>query len=102
MVERRVQAGIKLLDSNKPGWRSLVDLNDLIITHYRHCILGQVFGGFDEGLEDLGLIFLSSIDYGFTADIPYEYNVGREGRDLDTEPIWRELEETWVRALEEG
>ncbi len=63
-----VQAGIELLNSEKPGWRNLVDLNTLRLESCDVCVLGQVFGSFDNGLEELGIDSYESKDYGFNTD----------------------------------
>jgi len=54
-VERRVEAGARLLDRMMPSWEELIDLDKLHINSGTDCILGQLFGGFERGLEPLGL-----------------------------------------------
>jgi hypothetical protein len=62
-------AGIKLLDESGPsGWRDLVDVNTLRLESCEVCVLGQVFGSFDTGLDNLDLTSGTSKDYGFNTD----------------------------------
>lgn len=52
-VEERVQAGAQLLDSHLPEWRARVVLDTLDIADWRWCVLGQVFGTYSIGVEEL-------------------------------------------------
>lgn len=64
-----VNAGIKLLDESGPSnWRDLVDLNTLRLEACDVCVLGQVFGSFDDGLDNLDLTHSTSKRYGFNTD----------------------------------
>lgn len=58
----QINAGIKLLDSTTPGWREKIDLDQLDLGSCSVCVLGQVFGDYDEGIDQLGV---SGYDYGF-------------------------------------
>jgi len=51
----KVQAGIRLLDTEQPGWRDLVDLDSLNLGSCSVCVLGQVFGDYEDGLSELAL-----------------------------------------------
>jgi len=81
-IEARVRAGITLLDRNIPGWwkesgvethqRGVIDLRKLNITSGSDCVLGQLFGSFDDGYESLRskmLPNLTECDYGFDFDV---------------------------------
>lgn len=49
-----VQKGIDLLDETfGADWRDHVDLGTLDIQSFRNCLLGQVFGGFCQGIDDI-------------------------------------------------
>lgn len=45
--------GIALLDAKRPGWQSKIDVASLDLSHGNFCILGQVFGSYQQGLTDL-------------------------------------------------
>lgn len=68
----KVAAGIKLLDSKKPGWRSKVEADDLNLGSCDVCVLGQVFGSYDLGLSDLGLDTFDAKDYGFNTSYDFQ------------------------------
>src|SRR6478735_12553958 len=64
-----VNAGIKLLDESGPSnWRDLVDVNTLRLESCEVCVLGQVFGSFEDGLNNLDLTQSTSKDYGFNTN----------------------------------
>lgn len=74
--------GAALLDAfGPPGWRELVDLSLLDIEDLSECVLGQVYGGYFEGRDQLfaaarltgpwpwrGLFSLAA-EHGFTARV---------------------------------
>jgi hypothetical protein len=42
-IQKRVDNGVKLLNTNKPGWLKKVDIETLDIADDTKCVLGQVF-----------------------------------------------------------
>lgn len=47
---RRVRRGVALLDGEGPwGWRTLISTDRLDVESFRHCLLGQLYGGYTEG-----------------------------------------------------
>lgn len=52
-IEQRVQRGIELLDKERPGWRSEIDLHKLDMGEYNICILGQLYGDYGKGADKL-------------------------------------------------
>jgi hypothetical protein len=68
----KVAAGIKLLDSKKPGWRSKIEADDLNLGSCDVCVLGQVFGSYDSGLADLGLDTYDAKSYGFNTSYDFQ------------------------------
>lgn len=74
----KVNAGIALLDSEKPGWRDKIDLGTLDLGSCAVCILGQVFGEYETGIDELDI---NGYDYGFNGD------------------NYRELTAAWKEAL---
>ena len=80
----RVARGVALLDFAKIDWRSNINLSILDMSHWKYCILGQVFGSYVEGLQKLGMI--DPTLYGFV-HIPNALTV------------WDELAEAWKSIL---
>lgn len=64
----QVDAGIAWLDTNRPCWRSLLDIGSLNMAHVDRCVLGQT-GGYTAACADA---------------VPYRYCPGGswEARDL--------------------
>lgn len=66
--QARVEKGIELLDGINPGWRNGVNLNLLDMGSCEFCILGQVYGGYTEGIAALLLLWAADdFLYGFDA-----------------------------------
>lgn len=63
-----VSAGVKFLDSVKPGWADKISLNKLNMEAGDDCILGQLYGMFETGLGALSLNSEKSAKYGFEDD----------------------------------
>lgn len=62
-VMERVKAGMALLERKYgPEWIDKIDLETLNIADITQCVLGQVYGGFGQGL---GQIRVSPYRYGF-------------------------------------
>ncbi len=49
--EAEVAKGIALLDEKQPGWRERINLSALDMGHCGQCILGQVFGDYEIGVN---------------------------------------------------
>jgi hypothetical protein len=65
MFTIQVAAGAALLDMKRPGWREEIDTDRLDVQFYDTCILGQLYGEFDEGLLALGLTYDEAGEHGF-------------------------------------
>jgi hypothetical protein len=63
----RVDRGIFLLDKCCPDWRLRIQLPSLDMESMYACVLGQVFGTYGNGCEELGLDDLDggAAEYGF-------------------------------------
>lgn len=83
-LDAKVARGIALLDDRMPGWRQRIDLDLLDMSSCDFCILGQLFGDYDDGFVALGL------DRG----CPYGFD--------DEDEDYLELARTWDRALTEA
>jgi hypothetical protein len=73
LYEQSVQNGIALLDAERPGWRSEIDLKMLDIAQSDTCVLGQLYDGFANGVNELELLTEKMDEYGFST--PYSYKV---------------------------
>lgn len=60
------ERGASLLDGQRPGWHRAIDIAQLNIAHAGHCICGQLYGGYIEGLTALG-VGSGPREYGFNA-----------------------------------
>lgn len=62
--DAKIAAGIKLLDNHVgSSWRDSINLDTLNLGSCSVCVLGQVFGDYQEGLDELDLE--EGYDYGF-------------------------------------
>lgn len=86
-VQERVARGATLLDEHEPGWELKIDLGTLALESCYQCVLGQLFGHFDEGVEELFLDkpMGSSVGYGFCGPL--------DGYDR--------LNDEWTRVIKE-
>lgn len=89
----RIEAGIALLDKKKPTWRQRIDLDGLKLEDGQHCVLGQTYGEYGEGLEKLKLKYWEADDYGFDTS-PY-------GRISNFRVSYKYLTRCWKKALRE-
>jgi hypothetical protein len=64
-IAERVAAGAAFLDENEPGWFRLVDVASLRLEDCFSCVIGQLAGAYEDGLEEYGIDFAQSIDLGF-------------------------------------
>lgn len=82
-VKKRVKNGATLLDSHIPGWRNKINLDILDIGSCFNCIVGQIFGGYCEGLEILFDIGTEDqqIMFGFEGEIDYHEGYSYRGFD---------------------
>jgi hypothetical protein len=65
LVSARVENGMQLLDRVYPGWEKKVNLETLDIMSCRHCILGQLYGDYDDGVRWVGISKHSAHEFGF-------------------------------------
>jgi len=90
LLDHRVRAGIALLDESGPtNWRARVDVDKLDLENPRSCVLGQVYGTFDDGMAALDLSFFEGARYGFVTGLGLRY-------DRDS---WRNLTDAWRDAF---
>jgi hypothetical protein len=53
-IAQRVDNGIALLDEKVPSWQDKVDPSTLTLSRIDACVLGQLFGSYYDGAEQLG------------------------------------------------
>lgn len=63
LLRNNVQAGIKLLDEKRPGWRDSVSIPRIDLALNSDCVLGQLYRSYKIGIHKLGLDHFN--DYGF-------------------------------------
>lgn len=68
-VAERVARGAALLDHEDPGWWQRIDVSGLDLASCQACVLGQLFGEFNDGVEAVFPRRLDKVDkrIGFAA-----------------------------------
>ncbi len=89
--QEQVERGIALLDEKKPTWREKFDPDALEMSWYTTCTLGQVFGGYEDGLWVLGITHEQAPTYGL--ELPSMPSNTREREAAFGK--YRDLGETW-------
>lgn len=58
MHDERIERGEHALDAyfDGPYWRLQIDTDRLDITSSLHCVCGQLFGSYERGMSQLGLV----------------------------------------------
>jgi hypothetical protein len=64
-IAERVAKGTALLDEKLPGWWRAINLVRLELNDCQDCLLGQLFGDYDDGLPELGLSDRAAAESGF-------------------------------------
>lgn len=82
-----VAAGVDLLDTYDPKWFEKINTETLDMSNEDDCILGQLFGDYSRGLDELGIY---GPDYGLDLILADDYLVN-----------WAELEILWLAAINE-
>ena len=54
-INERVTRGAAILDQKKPGWEREIDLASLELSDSCHCVLGQIYGHYCDGVDILGV-----------------------------------------------
>lgn len=82
-VIANIPDGYALIESRKPGWVFDVDTTRLDMRNPSKCILGQLYGSYLDGRDDLGIPCGNGEHYGLDCN----YAVGND---------WNLLTEAWV------
>lgn len=92
-ITLRVARGAQLLDREVPTWFREVNVDQLDIMCPDRCIIGQLFGGFTDGVEALELrAGTVAGDYGFDLDL----NASTQDEE-EEERDW--LNRTWIDVI---
>lgn len=87
----QIPAAALLLDHAYPGWEHQVNLRTLSLEHSHCCVLGQLYGCFSRGVQELGAAHgVNAFDY-----IPQPFAQALcafGGYDYLTEPWRREIQ----------
>lgn len=90
-VKESVQRGLALLEERHgPDWVDYIDLGSLELSCGARCVLGQVYGDFEHGLDEIGVVDGDSGFYGF---------IPPNGIVPDCVSRWELLQEEWERVL---
>jgi hypothetical protein len=87
----RVLAGAAFLDEEHPGWHTRIDADRLDMRNFENDVIGQLYGSYPMGLDELGLSDEQAWMFGFDV--------------LPSDPSWsrayRELDDEWRRVISE-
>ena len=86
-IQERVAKGAAFLDKKCPDWEDRIDLNLLEISSWSWCLLGQLYGDYDTGVDRLR-IYWSSKKWNFGFTISPETKIGAEFTELTQ--AWKE------------
>ena len=94
-IAERVAKGAALLDGDCPGWFRRIDFDVFCIISPSKCIIGQVYGDWSIGTDQLGMYFdrAKQADHGFEV-------AGGEDMSRPHELTCREFAAEWHRAVE--
>lgn len=71
----RVARGVELLDRVRPGWAGEIHQESLDMVDCCHCVLGQLFGDFQYGEDELfGYQYGAAGDHGFYTSTHRDYS----------------------------
>jgi len=105
-AEDQVRDGVAFLNEQVPGWRTRINLQVLDLRNNEDCILGQLFGSYEEGTHALGLSPAWASLLGFfrhdNRNLGLFFAPGHEARGAENE-TWMErydlLTATWKQVL---
>ena len=120
ILRENVRRGIRKLDAHFGDrlWREKLDHSTLNVRRYENCVLGQLFGSFQEGLYALDVT--DSEVFGFSADeiadtftdgegggAVYElltsiWNDEADGYEYEGMPVWNYIHGKYLPRLKEN
>jgi len=99
--EARVLKGIRFLDSNKPGWRDSIEIEMLDLSDISECVLGQVFGSYEEGVYSFG-ISSAQVDDFLEVQSSYGFDLTHDELADDCVKHYESLTQEWVKQICQG
>lgn len=94
-IKQRVADGANRLDLERPGWHWDVSLDELDMGSGSACVLGQIYGSYDEGRADLKLM---GYDGAHWADECLGFDAGFYQYD-NSEREYAALDAAWSREI---
>ena len=95
VIRGRVARGAELLDSIRPGWRKEVDLDRLDLSSCHECVLGQLFGGYTYGEDELQRA-VPDFYYDHSVSIGAFYGFSKTIRE---DFRWEDLNKAWREEI---
>lgn len=108
-AETQVRNGIAFLDTHVPNWREHVNWSILDMRNEELCVLGQVYGEYEEGVARLSLDSGTVSALGFYRCDGFWYRVPAHemeglGQDADPAESWADryelLTQTWKQIMD--
>lgn len=87
-------AGATYLDENYPDWRDNVSAENLDMSSGSQCILGQFFGDYDRGINEIW-----QRDFSHTDEWDGESQIAHDLGFLANGACYQALDEAWVKEL---
>lgn len=91
-AEELAIAGATYLDENYPGWRDSISAQNLDMASGSQCILGQFFGDYDEGIEQIW-------KRDFYNEYDQDSDVARDHGFLENGACYMALDLAWQKEL---
>lgn len=86
-AQARARRGAALLDDRDPGWAARIDARTLALEDGRACVLGQLWGEYQQGLGRSRVLDLSSAPGRFVSPVDLGFqaisDLGHAAEDLD-------------------
>jgi hypothetical protein len=89
-----VARGVELLDEKVPGWRQKITLDKLAMSSCSRCVIGQIFGYFDDLALIGGTAWLQPGYFGF--------DLGLGDAPAESLATWDALTDAWREAIAGG
>ncbi len=105
VIQDIVARGAELLDKAKPGWAEEIDMGELELSCPGHCILGQLFGDFCFGVDELcdaGLMedsFASPYGFDLSFDKVWDQNDNSYDFGLCGKQLYDLLQVEWIKQI---
>lgn len=100
MYETQIRNGIRVLDAyyatrGQPDWKSMINLKMFDIRQCKLCVLGQLFGDFYDGLDEVGISKWRTTKYELGFSLP-DLNAHTYEEE---KKLWDILQREWTEEL---